>query len=67
MSVSGLCEICHRPDVEHTCNRCGKLVCDEHFVESLGVCTDCASEVRGPDETIPDEEDYPDGVDTHQV
>lgn len=66
MSTSGLCEICQTPDVDHTCDRCGQLVCDEHFDETLGFCVECAAKiddstdpVRGQD---PDHED----VDTYQ-
>lgn len=65
MSASGLCEICERPDVDHTCDRCGRLVCDRHFDDEKGVCVDCATSVPGPDDqTSPD--DLPDGVDTYE-
>ena len=69
MSVSGLCEICQRPNVDHTCDRCGKLVCDRHFDERSGVCSECASELGRADPTRDDEntrDDAPDGVDTYQ-
>jgi len=67
MSVTGLCEICQQPDVDHTCDRCGRLVCERHFDEETGLCVECASEVRGPDEVRDEEEsDYPDGVDEYQ-
>ena len=69
MSVSGLCEVCQQPDVDHTCDRCGQLVCDRHFDEETGVCVECAAELAGVDrdrggEDVPD--DLPDGVDTYQ-
>jgi hypothetical protein len=68
MSVSGLCEVCQRPDVDHTCDRCGQLVCDRHFDEETGVCVECASEVGRPGGVREEEggEDLPDGVDTYQ-
>lgn len=47
MSVSGLCDVCGQPDVEHTCNRCGRLVCERHYNTELGVCVDCVSEIDG--------------------
>lgn len=67
MSVSSLCDICQRRDVEHTCDRCGKLVCDEHFDPTVGYCVECAAEVGPADPTrTPDTEDMPDGVDTYR-
>lgn len=67
MSVSSPCEICGRADVEHTCDRCAKLVCDTHFEENLGFCVECAAEVEhGDPGTVPDQEDMPDGVDTYR-
>ncbi|WP_229122244.1 hypothetical protein [Halapricum desulfuricans] len=47
MSVSGLCEICGKPDIEHTCNRCGQLVCERHYNAEMGVCVECVSEISG--------------------
>jgi len=66
MSVSGLCEICEQRDVAHTCDRCGKLVCERHWDESHGVCVECAVQMgeRDPDTLDPD--DLPDGVDTYE-
>ncbi|WP_226023293.1 hypothetical protein [Halomicrobium salinisoli] len=67
MSVTGLCEICEAPSVEHTCDRCGQLVCERHFDEDAGVCVECASEMGQPDRPKqPDDEDMPDGVDTYE-
>jgi len=68
MSISGPCEICNSAEVEHTCNRCAKLVCDRHFDEDTGYCVECAAEVgKRKDENIPEEEDMPDGVDTYEL
>jgi hypothetical protein len=64
MSVSGLCEICERPDVDHGCDRCGRLVCDRHWDESSGVCVDCKGDLGGG--TPLDPENLPDGVDTYE-
>jgi hypothetical protein len=67
MSVSGLCEVCQQPDVDHTCDRCGQLVCDRHFDEETGVCVECVAELGRPDGVRdPGSEDLPDGVDTYQ-
>ncbi|MFB6150983.1 MAG: hypothetical protein ABEJ40_04175 [Haloarculaceae archaeon] len=65
MSVTGLCEVCQQPDVDHTCDRCGKLVCDRHFDETAGVCVECAAELGRSDST-PEGDDLPDGVDTYE-
>jgi hypothetical protein len=67
MSVSGLCEICQTPDVDYTCDRCGKLVCDDHFDETIGYCSDCAAELRRGDSGVTRPgENMPDGVDEYQ-
>jgi len=65
MSVSGLCAICERPDVDHGCDRCGQLVCDRHWDDRAGVCVECSRQVGDRDRpTTP--EDRPDGVDTYE-
>ncbi|MEF8781980.1 MAG: hypothetical protein V5A39_01405 [Haloarculaceae archaeon] len=67
MSISSPCEICNTAAVRHTCDRCGKLVCDRHFDEDTGLCVECAAEVtRGDREDVPSGEDTPDGVDTYR-
>lgn len=68
MSVSGLCEICSSNEIEFTCDRCGKLVCEQHYDEKVGLCVECAAEVeRSPGDTPDrDRSDYPDGVDEYQ-
>jgi ribosomal protein L37AE/L43A len=68
MSVSGFCEICQERDVEYTCDRCGKLVCDEHFDTSIGYCVECAAELSGGerDGEGADPDDLPDGVGTYR-
>ncbi|MFB6140214.1 MAG: hypothetical protein ABEJ26_07240 [Halosimplex sp.] len=68
MSVSGLCEICGHRDVEHTCDRCGNLVCDVDYDPELGICSECVAEVGRGDPSDPSgtPEDLPDGVDTYE-
>lgn len=46
MSVAGLCGICERGEATYVCDRCGTPVCDAHYDTSVGLCTECASEVR---------------------
>jgi hypothetical protein len=43
MSVSGLCSVCETRAARYSCDNCGALVCQAHYQESRGVCTDCAS------------------------
>lgn len=67
MSVSGPCQLCGRSEIEDSCTRCGKLVCERHYEEDSGWCVDCDTESRGDrPENVPDEEDMPDGVDTYE-
>lgn len=63
MSVSGLCELCTLNEITDGCDRCGRLVCERHYDESTGLCTDCRTEI-GPSEK---ERRRPDGVDTYRV
>jgi hypothetical protein len=65
MNVSSPCEICGRADVEDSCDRCGQLVCGDHFDETTGYCVECAADVAGGTPAPePDPADLPDGVDT---
>jgi hypothetical protein len=67
MSVSGLCEICERGEVVDGCDRCGRLVCEEHFEVRHGVCTKCFAEFGGTGGgSERDERDPPDGVGEHR-
>ena len=66
MSVSGLCDICQAPDVDFTCDRCGQLVCDRHFDETLGLCAECASEVGQPSGPVPGQNPDHEDVDTYE-
>ena len=67
MSVTGLCELCSTNEVVDGCDRCGRLVCEVHYDEETGLCTDCLKESGGRPRGGTDEEpDRPDGVDTYQ-
>ncbi|ODR83456.1 hypothetical protein BG842_09025 [Haladaptatus sp. W1] len=45
MSVTGLCQICEAAEATHDCDRCGALVCDEHWNRQSGFCVECAAEL----------------------
>lgn len=69
MSVSGLCEICETATVEDGCDRCGRLVCAQHYDEGSGLCTKCRAEIPGAGDGGGEEregDDYPDGVGEHR-
>ena len=66
MSVSSPCEICLRRDVQHTCDRCGQLICGEHFDRTLGVCVECVADFGGGPGHTPTEDDQPDGTETYR-
>lgn len=67
MSVSGLCEICQHREVEDSCSLCGKLVCERHYKLETGRCVKCEAEFGGDrPETVPEDEELPDGVDTYE-
>jgi hypothetical protein len=67
MSVEGLCEVCESGTVEDGCERCGRLVCAEHYDEPTGFCTACVSAAgRRPDEHDGGRDEHPDGVDEYR-
>ncbi|MCD6371015.1 MAG: hypothetical protein J7L63_05945 [Thermoplasmata archaeon] len=39
--IVGECYICGRPAM-HVCKLCGRAVCNEHYIASLGLCVRCA-------------------------
>lgn len=49
MDESGACEICERDPIADGCDRCGRLVCQEHFDDELRRCTGCLSDIPRPD------------------
>ena len=67
MSVSGMCEICGEGETAFGCDRCGKLVCDEHYDRETGYCTECAAELRRPRDRTSEDDGFDDGVDTYRV
>lgn len=46
MSVTGLCQICESAQAQFACDRCGSVVCDVHYDSELGLCSECAQDVR---------------------
>lgn len=68
MSVSGLCEICTTGDVEHDCERCGRLVCADCWDRDTGLCVECAADTRRPTERVEDVEDgWTDGTEVNRL
>ena len=45
MSVSGLCHVCESAEASHTCDQCGRAVCDQHHDDAFGLCLDCSAGV----------------------
>ena len=43
MSVTGLCQICESAQANHSCPRCGRVVCDTHYDRATGLCTEDAA------------------------
>ena len=66
MSVAGLCEICETTTVADSCDRCGRVVCAEHYDTETGYCTDCLAELGERPPGGSDDRDYPDGVDEYR-
>jgi len=67
MSVAGLCEICEERTVEGGCDRCGRLVCEQHLDHETEFCTECAAELRRQRGDRPAERPSDtDGVDTYR-
>ncbi len=66
MSLSGLCAICERLNVDHGCDRCGQLVCDRHWDAETGLCVECRADVDGDPSRRDIPERGPDGVDTYR-
>jgi len=65
MSVAGQCEICGSGPVEDGCDRCGRLVCIDHYDDASGLCSSCLSEF-GEEPSGGGEGEYPDGVDEYR-
>lgn len=58
MSVTGLCQICESAEADHTCDRCGAVVCDSHFDSQRGICSQCLTELPSGQD-VPDERNGP--------
>lgn len=67
MSVSGTCELCMEGESKWGCDRCGKLVCDDHYDEQTGYCTECSAEIKRPGKATSDNDEWRDGVDTYRM
>ncbi len=67
--MTGLCDLCAEGHAEFSCDRCGRLVCDEHYDPETGFCERCAGETRKPRSRVEreEEEGFTDGVDTHRL
>lgn len=66
MSVAGLCEICGSNTVEDGCDRCGRLVCLDHYDTETSLCTACLTEFGGTPEEGTQRDRRPDGVDEYR-
>jgi len=67
MGVAGLCELCQADTVADGCDRCGRLVCADHYDRETGLCTDCLAEVgRQPGDSKVEDRSEPDGVDEYR-
>jgi hypothetical protein len=53
MSVAELCQICEAAEARHTCEACGRQVCDDHFDREERVCVACARGDSGVDDVGP--------------
>ena len=49
MSVSGLCQVCQSAEARFSCERCGSLVCADHYDRRTGLCLECAQETGAGD------------------
>jgi len=46
VNVTTTCDICGQARAQYQCERCASFVCADHYDASLGLCTDCAAQVR---------------------
>jgi hypothetical protein len=67
MSVEGLCAICETSTADYGCDLCGRMVCETHYDEGDGLCTECEARSGGqPTGGGEEQQDRPDGVDEYQ-
>jgi CRISPR/Cas system-associated protein Cas10 (large subunit of type III CRISPR-Cas system) len=53
MSVGSLCQVCESASATHSCEQCGRLVCDRHYEQTEGICTVCSSGTQVGDDVDP--------------
>ena len=41
MELVGICMICGRPNARYTCRLCGRIVCNNCYDFSNGICVAC--------------------------
>ncbi|GGL50556.1 hypothetical protein [Halocalculus aciditolerans] len=51
MSVTGVCQLCESAQARFACDRCGRVVCADHYDRGSGLCTDCAKQRGGEEKT----------------
>ena len=49
-----LCEICGMKTAKFVCQKCGLLVCEDHFDQRTGLCVRCLEEAMGKGEGSPE-------------
>ncbi|MFB6134727.1 MAG: zinc finger HIT domain-containing protein [Halanaeroarchaeum sp.] len=52
MSVEGLCHVCERGPARYACERCGSLVCENHYDRETGLCSGCAQSSKQPPDHV---------------
>jgi len=53
MSVTGLCHVCEAAPASHTCPRCGRAVCEDHWDDDADICTARARGRRSESDSLP--------------
>jgi ribosomal protein L37AE/L43A len=46
MSITGVCQVCESAEARHSCQQCGRTVCDDHYDREIAVCEVCATDLR---------------------
>ena len=52
MSVAGLCQVCETAVANDQCERCGTLVCRDHYDDRLHLCVQCSRDTDGGPDTV---------------
>jgi len=45
MEKEGICQLCGKPDIMHTCLACGTLVCPNCYISEKKMCKICAEKL----------------------